>query len=144
MSHERRATFAKVLIENGEEAKTMYSFRLERAHWIFGILASLGAIAVSRVVRRGAVYASGQDVAGIAFNKQLEQFHEEAQPAIRELIDERILVSETRHAAEVAVADRVEALAYAEKIAEIAQTLARLDERLAAIEKRLNRMEVSR
>jgi len=143
MSQERRATFAKVLIENGEDARTIYSFRLERIHWIFGILASIAAIAVALVVLRGAVYASVQDVAGAEFKTQLGRFHSEAQPAIRALIDERIESAAVYYMAQADAKDFETETRTAEALAEIAETLARLDERLGAIDRRLSRMEAN-
>ena len=144
MTQDQRATFAKVEFANGDQAKIVYSFRLERIHWIFAILASLAAVAVALVVLRGAVYASVQDVAGDEFRTQLEQFHAEAKPAIRRLIDERIASSHALHLAERSTEARDEALAHARELAGIAETLGRLDERLASIERRLDRMETNR
>jgi hypothetical protein len=141
MTKERRATFAKVLIENGADAKTVYSFRLERIHWIFGILASIAAIAVALVVLRGAVYASVQDVAGDEFRNQLDRFHAEAQPAIRALIDERIEHAAIYYMAQADAKDFEAESKAAKTLGEIAETLARLDERLAGIERRLDRQE---
>ena len=144
MTVDQRATFAKVLIENGEEAKTIYSFRLERIHWIFGILASIAAIAVALVVLRGAVYAAVQDVAGAEFQKQLRIFHSEARPAIEELIDDRIAaaVGELRHEEEAS--DLAAELAHAKALSDVANALGRMEERLGAIERRLDRMEAIR
>jgi hypothetical protein len=140
---DQRATFAKVLIENGGDAKTIYSFRLERAHWIFGIFASLAAVVVALIVLRGAVYASVQDVAGEEFRKQLRIFHTQAQPAIRDLIDRRLEAHTIQVEASSAASRHRRELENGRHLSDIAETLARLDERLASIERRLDRQEAS-
>ena len=142
MTQDKRATFAKVLIENSGEAKTIYSFRLEKAHWIFAILASVAAIAVALVVLRGAVYASVQDVAGDEFRTQLDRFHSEAQPAIRRLIDERIEAAAGPYVAAGADRDHRAELRHATALSSLSVVLGRMDEPLAGIEKRLDRMEI--
>lgn len=144
MLQERRATFAKVLIENGEDAKTIYSFRLEKIHWVFAILASVAAIVVALVVLRGAVYASVQEVAGDTFRQQLDVFHKEAKPAIRKLIDEKIEDAATFYIAAADEKDHVVELNHAEALSGLAVVLGRMDERLGSIERRLNRMEPGR
>ena len=137
MTQERRATFAKVLIENGESAKTIYSFRLERTHWIFGILASIAAIAVALVVLRGAVYGAVQDTAADEFQSQLMRFHSTAQPAIENLIDDKIEAAAVYYMAQADAKDYEAEKETAAALADIAATLGRLDERLASIERRL-------
>lgn len=143
MSKNQRATFTKTEFENGGKPKTVYSFSLEKAHWVFGILASIAAVAVCLVVLRGAVYASVQDVAGHEFNSQLERFHSEAKPAIRRLIDERIATAQSVQAMTNGKLVHAAELTRAAELAGIAETLGRLDERLESIERRFNRMEAN-
>jgi hypothetical protein len=138
MSENRRATFSKTVIENGGPPHTVYSFSLEKIHWITGAVASIAAVLVALIVLRGAVYASVQDVAADEFRRQLDNFHAEAQPAIRLLIDERIRASQIEQASACQKLRYEEEREEASELAKIAESLARLDERLAAIEKRLD------
>lgn len=133
MVEDKRATFAKVEFDNGEKAKIVYSFRLERVHWIFAILASVAAIAISLVVLRGAVYGSVREVAGEEFATQLRTFHTIAKPAIRILVTGEIKTAFAEHAHD----EHKRALEHAEALAEISSQLARLDERLNSIDRRL-------
>ena len=133
MAEDKRATFAKVEFDNGKKAKIVYSFRLERVHWIFAILAALAAIAVSLVVVRGAVYASVRKVAGEEFAERLETFHRTAKPEIRTLVTAEIKSAFASHA----LSEHRRALEHAAALAEISAQLARLDERLNSIDRRL-------
>lgn len=141
MGEDRRATFSKCIIENGDSPRTIYSFRLEKIHWITGAIASIFAVLVSLVVLRGAVYASVQDVAGEEFRIQLEKFHSQAQPAIRRMVDERIAAAQERQIAACARSRLDDERAQATELRDISETLGRLDERLASIERRLDRMD---
>lgn len=139
MGNNRRATFQKTIVETGEKPRTVYSIHWEKIHWIMGSLAALVAIMLFAITVRATIANDIRDVARQEFRAQLEQFHAQAQPAIRTLIDERIDAAHAVHAVEAERARRNDATTHAAELRLIAETLARLDERLASIEKRLDR-----